>query len=88
MNIDAFKQELIVQNYSEITMVERPAGYSLGSHQHPFDAKALITQGGITLVVDGAATQYGIGEVFELARGTHHEEYALHGVAYLAGRRH
>jgi lactoylglutathione lyase len=88
MNIDTFKQELTAQNYGETTTIERPAGYNLGTHEHPFDAKALITRGDITLVVNGVSTVFTVGDVFELAAGTPHEEHALpHGVTYVVGRR-
>jgi lactoylglutathione lyase len=88
MNIDTFKSELTAQNYGEITTIERAAGYTLGTHDHPFDATALITQGDITLVVNGVSTRYGVGDVFELAAHTQHEEHALpNGVTYIVGRR-
>ena len=88
MTIHEFEVGLKADNYGEITTVERPVGYSLGEHQHPFDACALITAGAITLVVDGQSTTYCTGDIFRLPAGTPHLESAVqHGVTYLVGRR-
>ncbi len=87
-NTQAFEASLAAQHYAAAVLIERPAGYALGNHEHPFDAKALITQGEITIAVGGVERCYKAGDVFELARGTLHTERAGEaGVAYLAGRR-
>ena len=83
-----FEAGLSSEHYSEITTVERAAGYALGEHQHPFDACALITAGDITLVVDGTARKYEVGDVFRLPAGVVHLESAgPSGVSYRVGRR-
>ena len=88
MNVHEFETGLKADQYGEITTVDRAAGYALGEHQHPFDACALITAGDITLVVDGAARKYAVGEVFRLPAGVVHLESAgPSGVSYTVGRR-
>lgn len=88
MNTSEFETSLKVDGFGEITTVERMAGYELGEHAHPFDARALITAGQITLVVDGVSTIYGVGDIFRLAAGTpHHESAGPQGVSYRVGRR-
>jgi quercetin dioxygenase-like cupin family protein len=88
MNPREFEASLKAEHYGEITTVDRPAGYSLGEHQHPFDACALITAGDITLVVEGAARRYAVGDIFRLAAGIVHLESAgPAGVSYVVGRR-
>jgi len=88
MHIQDFEAALHAEGYSPALQMERPAGYSLGEHAHPFDAWALITAGDITLMVEGAARTYAPGETFRLSRNTsHHESAGPHGVAYLSGRR-
>ena len=83
-----FEASLSAEHYAEITTVDRAAGYALGEHQHPFDACALITAGDITLMVDGAACKYDVGDIFRLAAGIVHTESAgPAGVSYLVGRR-
>ena len=88
MNIEAFHDELKANGFDAALVVDRPIGYAMGEHQHPFDACALITAGDITLEVDGVSTRYGAGEVFRLPAGTpHHEAAGPQGVSFLSGRR-
>ncbi len=89
MNIQDFEAQLKVDNFGEIVMLEKPVGYAMGEHQHPFEARALITKGDITLVVGGVSTTYGVGDIFRLpAQTPHHENAAAHGVTYLVGRKY
>ena len=89
MKIDEFEASLKAEGFGEIATVDRPAGYGLGEHQHPFDACALVTAGDITLVLNGVATQYLAGQIFRLPAGTpHHETVGAEGVQYRVGRRH
>ena len=88
MNIQAFHDELKANGFDAALALDRPIGYAMGEHQHPFDACALITAGDFTLVVDGVSTRYGTGEIFRLPAGTpHHEAAGPQGVSYLSGRR-
>ena len=88
MNIQAFHAELQANGFDEAVPVDRPIGYAMGEHQHPFDACAFITAGDITLVVDGVSSHYRVGDVFRLPAGTPHLEAAgPQGVSYLSGRR-
>ena len=88
MDSHEFEAGLKAEHYDEITTVDRAVGYALGEHQHPFDACALITAGDITLVVDGIARKYAMGDVFRLPAGIVHLESAgPAGVSYLVGRR-
>ena len=88
MNIQEFEAQLKADHFDEAVPVDRPVGYALGEHQHPFDACALITAGDITLVVDGVSSRYRAGDIFRLPAGTPHLEAAgPQGVSYLSGRR-
>lgn len=88
MNIDEFEASVLAQGYSPTLCIERPVGYSLGEHQHSFDACALITTGEITLVVDGVSRTYAAGEIFRLpARTVHLESAGPAGVSFLSARR-
>ena len=89
MNTQDFEAQLKADNFDEITLLEKPVGYAMGEHQHPFEARALITQGDITLIVNGVSTTYGVGDIFRLpAQTPHHENAAPNGVTYLVGRKH
>jgi quercetin dioxygenase-like cupin family protein len=88
MNPQEFEAGLRADHYGEIATVSKPVGYSMGEHIHPFDACALITEGAISITVDGVPRSYGVGDIFRLAAGTPHlEDAAAHGVTYLVGRR-
>ena len=88
MNIDTFSEQLRHEGFAEITTVEREPGGGLGDHAHPFEAKALIVAGEITITVGGRSATYRAGEIFHLANGVQHEErYGPAGVRYLVGRR-
>lgn len=88
MTTNEFEAAVQADGYSPVLYIERPIGYSLGEHQHSFDACALITAGEITLVVDGVGCTYAEGEIFRLPAATVHLESAgPAGVAYLSARR-
>ena len=88
MNQQEFESQLKADGYTTIALVDRPVGYSLGEHQHTFDARAFITRGDFTLTVDGIATRYAAGDIFRLpARTPHHESAGPEGASYISGRR-
>jgi Cupin domain len=64
-----FERTLRQDGFAEIAIKELPAAAQNNSHGHPFDAKALILQGEITLTVDGVATAYPEGTVFYVPAG-------------------
>ena len=88
MNPMEFEASLRNDQYDEIVTVEKPAGYRMAEHQHPFDACALITQGDFYITVNGVEMTYHTGDIFRLSAGTAHLERAgASGATYLAGRK-
>ena len=88
MNKADFDAALAAQGYAPAVLMEKPMGYAMDVHLHPFDAYALITQGEITIEVDGMSQSYGVGSTFQLPANTPHKESALlQGVSFLSGRR-
>ncbi len=88
MNRQEFEAALAAQGYAPALLLDKPVGYAMDVHQHPFDAFAFITAGEITLEVAGVQTSYPAGSTFQLPAQTPHKESALlQGVTYLAGRR-
>ena len=83
-----FQAELVSEGFSEITTVERAADGFLAAHAHPFEAKALILAGEITLQIGSIEQHYQVGQVFHLpANQLHSERYGAAGVRYLVGRK-
>jgi quercetin dioxygenase-like cupin family protein len=64
----------------------RVSSSPLRSHSHPFESRALILAGEITLSLDGRERRYACAEIFHLAHGAlHQERYGPTGVRYLVG---
>jgi quercetin dioxygenase-like cupin family protein len=60
----------------------------LDEHTHPFDAKAVVTQGEMWLTCGGSTQHLLPGGTFELARNTPHaERYGPEGATYWVARR-
>jgi quercetin dioxygenase-like cupin family protein len=88
MTPEEFTAQLRQAGFGEFVTVEWPANGALDEHSHPFESRALILSGEITLGVDGRETRYAPGETFHLLRGMlHTERYGPAGVRYLVGRR-
>ena len=88
MNQSEFEAALRAGAFDAALSIEKPVGYSMDLHQHPFDAFALIVEGSLAISVNGKETIYQVGDVFRLAANTPHLESAVpHGVRYLVGRK-
>jgi quercetin dioxygenase-like cupin family protein len=68
-----FEAALRREGFDDIGIKELPAAAQNQSHRHPFDAKALILEGEITLIVDGTASAYREGTVFYVPAGSVHQ---------------
>ena len=89
MNREQFTQSLANNQFNEVVEKSLSANEHNAAHSHPFDVRALVTQGDITLTVDGVTTRYCEGEIFAMAaRCNHTEDVGIAGVTYLAGRRY
>ena len=65
-----------------------PPSTVVAEHSHPFDVRALVLNGEITLTVEGVEYAYREGDVFVLPAGHRHaESVGPAGVEYLVGRR-
>lgn len=88
MNQDAFLKMLSQDGFPEPVLVVRERGGFLDNHSHPFEVKALVTQGQIDIVIDGLKRTYLVGDVFHLLHSQEHaESYGNQGVQYLASRK-
>ena len=87
MTKEEFLNHLKALGCPEPVLVVREPKQRVDLHQHDFEARALITEGDITIEVDGVSTTYKVGDVFHLTRNQPHtEQYGVNGVTYLASR--
>ena len=88
MDAAAFEKNLHSEGYQQIETKGLPSGTHNDEHGHPFDVKALVLQGEISLTVAGNKRTYRTGEVFTMAAGCKHvEDIGAQGVRYVVGRR-
>ena len=88
MNAAEFSQQLRREGFLTLVEVEREPNGGIDLHGHPFQSKALILEGELSLVVDGVETLYRAGDIFALSYDQQHvERYGPKGVKYLVGRR-
>ncbi|MBU3580648.1 cupin [Polynucleobacter sp. AP-Capit-er-40B-B4] len=88
MNSEQFLQLLRQDGFPEPVEVQQVPNGQLGIHEHPFEVKALVVEGDITIVIDGLSKIYKAGEIFHLEfKQPHAESYGPEGVKYLASRK-
>ena len=65
-----------------------PPARCVPEHAHPFDVRALVLNGEITLTVEGIDYTYRAGDIFVMPAGHRHAEtVGPEGVEYVVGRR-
>jgi quercetin dioxygenase-like cupin family protein len=88
MDRQTFEAELAREGY-EASESTTPGAKMNPEHSHPFDIKALVLKGAVSLTTDGKTTTYAPGEIFTMARGcTHFESYGEGPTVALVGRKH
>lgn len=87
MDQKAFEAELKTEGY-EVATSTTPGAKVNPEHSHPFDVKALVLEGAVTLNREGGSQTFKPGEVFTMARGCmHYESYGDEGAVVLVGRK-
>jgi quercetin dioxygenase-like cupin family protein len=88
MNAADFETALKRAGYLDVETKQLMPGVVTQPHSHPFDVRALVLDGEITLVSKGESRTYRAGEIFEMAAGCEHSErHGPEGIKYLVGRR-
>ncbi|BDT76871.1 hypothetical protein PKF023_06740 [Polynucleobacter yangtzensis] len=88
MNSEQFLQLLRRDGFPEPVEVQQVPNGQIGVHEHPFEVRALVVEGDITIVIDGLSKNYKAGEMFHLElKQPHAESYGSEGVKYLASRK-
>jgi quercetin dioxygenase-like cupin family protein len=87
MDRETFIRTLTDDGFPDPVVVTRETGV-MEEHAHPFEAKALIMAGEMSISVGGEERRYQVGDVFHLAANVPHaERYGPEGVQYLVGRK-
>jgi quercetin dioxygenase-like cupin family protein len=88
MDTTGFEAALVKDGYKDIETKALRSDYRAREHSHPFDVRALVLAGEITLAWNGTARSFAAGDVFTMDAGCSHAEAAgPEGVRYLVGRR-
>ena len=88
MNSEQFLRLLHRDGFPEPIEVQQAPNGQMGVHEHPFEVKALIVEGDITIVINGLSQNYRTGDIFQLElMQPHAESYGPEGVKYLASRK-
>lgn len=88
MDLGAFESALRRDGYDEIETKSMKPGMTVPDHTHPFDARALVLDGEISVTWQGQTKTCRQGDVFTMAAGvTHSEQLGPDGVRFLVGRR-
>ncbi len=86
---EAFAAELAAEGFGTPELREFAAGVFNDTHSHPFEVKALMLEGELTLRWGGQSATYHAGEVFTMAAGCEHvEQFGPVPTRYLVGRKH
>ena len=88
MKDEHFETALRRDGFHDVQRSTLPPGTVIPEHAHPFDVRALVLNGEITLTVQGVEYAYREGDIFVMPAGQPHAETAgPSGVNYLVGRR-
>ncbi len=87
MDRQTFEASLKRDGYEVLT--NTTAGAKLNpEHSHPFDVRAMVLKGAITIISGGHSTTYKPGDTWDLAKGClHAESYGPEGAMILFGRK-
>lgn len=87
MNTETFTQELQRDGFDVATR-SMEASHHNSAHSHPFDVRAVMLSGELTLRYEGKTEVCRTGDVFTMRAGCEHEEqFGPEGATYIAGRR-
>ena len=88
MDTQTFEAELKREGYEVMTNTT-PGVKVNPEHSHPFDVRAMVVQGAITISSGDKATTYRPGDRWDLPRGLlHSESYGPEGAVVVVGRKH
>jgi len=89
MRTETFEDELRRDGFANIETKTVESNKSVAQHSHPFDVRAKVLAGEITLTYSGLSRTYRTGDTFTMEAGCEHaEQCGPDGVTYTVGRKH
>jgi quercetin dioxygenase-like cupin family protein len=89
MKAQTFEDDLKRDGFVEIETKSVESHKRVAEHAHPFDVRAKVLAGEITLTRAGASRTYRPGDIFSMEAGCEHaEQCGPAGVTYTVGRKH
>jgi quercetin dioxygenase-like cupin family protein len=86
---EAFEASARADGYDEVIVREWAPGQVLEDHRHPFEVKAWVVRGEVTLTEEGRSRVLHAGDSFQLRRDAPHgERYGAEGATFWVARRH
>lgn len=87
-DFDTFARQSRAEGFDEVIERRWDPLTVLDTHTHPFDVKAVVTQGRLWLTIDHQTRELQTGDTFSLARDVPHaERYGPEGATYWVARR-
>ena len=88
MDTASFESGLKSDGFHQVETKSVAAGTHNAEHAHPFEVRALVLAGKISLTVAGVSSTYEKGQVFTMAANCAHAELiGPEVVSYVVGRR-
>ena len=89
MKVQTFEDDLKRDGFADIETKAVESHKHVGEHSHPFDVRAKVLAGEITLTCAGVSRTYRTGDIFSMEAGCKHaEQCGSDGVTYTVGRKH
>jgi quercetin dioxygenase-like cupin family protein len=87
-SFESFRARSLKAGADEVLERRWDAGQIVGTHTHPFEADALVTEGEMWLTISGETRHLHPGDTFFISNGTPHaEKYGPEGATYWVARR-
>ena len=85
----SFEEDLKRDGFADIETKSVERNKHTGEHSHPFDVRAKVLAGEITLTCAGVSRTYRTGDTCSMEAGCEHaEQCGSSGVTYTVGRKH
>lgn len=87
MTFEEFQKQALANGADEVLARKYDPNAEIGTHTHPFHAKAIVAEGEMWLTCAGQTQHLREGGTFELLAGTPHaERYGPSGATYWVAR--